>query len=106
MAGEDEFAAVEIALATAPGGLGEILLHPLDVEILHLLGEGAMGGLAQGRGGDGGQPVLRIPAGAPAHMGELAHELGAMAMDAGRELLEEGDDEIIADGDLIPQRRR
>ncbi len=105
MAGEDEFAAVEIAFLAAPGRLGSIVVHPLDIKILHRLGEGVVRE-ARARGGEGGEPVLRIPAGAPAHMGELAHELGAMAMDPRGELLEKGNDGIIADGDLVPQGGR
>ena len=97
VAGEDELAAVEIALPAAPRRCSVVVLHPLDVEILHRLGKGAVRRLAQRRGRNGGKPVFCIPARAPAHMGQLAHQPGAMAMQPGRELLEIGNDGIVGD---------
>ncbi len=78
----------------------------LKIEILHLLGDRAACRFAPGRGGHGRQPVLGIPAGAPAHMGELDHQRGAMGVDAVGEFAEIRDDAVIGDGDLVPGRGR
>ena len=74
-----------------------------DVLGLQLLGEGAVLQLADRRGGHGRQPVRHVPAGAPAHMGDLDHEGTAMGVDAGREL-QDGDDAVVADVDLAEGR--
>ena len=81
-----QLAAVEPAFLAAARGGGVVGDDARDVEILHLLGDGAAGGLAAGRGGDGRQPVLGVPAGAPAHMGELDHQRGAVARGCGRRI--------------------
>ena len=64
------------------------------------------GGLTPGRGRDRGKPVLGVPLGAPAHMGELDHQLAAVPVHAVGELAEEGDHRIVGDRDLVPGRGR
>ncbi len=97
---------VEAALLAAARGGGEVGDDPGDVLGFHLLRDGSARRLPPWRGGDGGQPVVRVPARAPAHVGELDHQPGAVAVDALGELLKVGNDGIVGDGDLIPGRRR
>jgi len=97
--GED-FRAVELAPLAANGGGGIGGDDALDVMPVHLAREGAVGGFPHGRGRHHGQPVAGVPGGAPAKMRDLADDPAVMPVDALRELLEIGDDRIVADVDL------
>ena len=98
--GEGQLDAVEPALLAAPRRLAEIMDDAAEVPVLHLLRERAVLRLAHPRGRHRHQPVAGVPARAAAHMGELAHQRGALAVDALGELLEIGQDAIVADVEL------
>ncbi len=95
---------VETALLGAAHRLGEGAADARHVLALHRLGDRAMRGLAFRGGGQGGQPMLDIPARAPSHVGELDHQRRPVAVDALGEGLEMRDDPVIGDRDLIPRR--
>ena len=77
--GAVDFEAVEVAFLAAPGRLAEGLDDPAEIPFLHLLGMGAMVGLAHPRRPDGGQPRIGLPLHLAADMGQLNHQLGAVA---------------------------
>ena len=103
--GED-FAAVEPAFAAAPGGIGKGACNPGDIPRRHLEGHRAMGGITDRAWRHGRQPVPRRPAGAPPHMGDLAHQAGTMAVNALGELAEQRNNAVVADIDLAVDRAR
>ena len=70
--------AIEAGFLHALGGIGIIADDAFDVPVFHFLREGAVGGLADGRGGDDGQPVGRVPYRAAAQMRQLDHHRRAM----------------------------
>ena len=100
--GED-LAAVQAALVAPPRRRGVGGDDPLDVLVLHGAGIAAVLGFAQARGADRGDPVVGMPDGAPAHVGDLADQRGAVPVDALRKRLEVGDDGIVADVDLAAE---
>ena len=104
--GGGQLEAVQAAFLAAAGGGGVVGDDAADVGVFHLLRDGAAGRLALGRRRHGRQPVLGVPPGAPAHVGELDHQRRTVPVDAVGELLEEGDDAVVGDGDLVPGRRR
>ncbi len=102
---EGELDPVEPALAAAPRRLAEVADDPGEVPVLHLLGEGAVLGLPHRRGRHGRQPVAGVPARAPAHVRDLAHEGRAMGVHALGELAEMGDDPVLAHVELAEGAR-
>ncbi len=75
-----EFETIEAGGLHAFGRIGIVLDDALDVPVLHLLWKGAVGGLADRRGGEDREPVGLVPRGAAAEMGELDHHRGAMVV--------------------------
>ncbi len=92
-----ELDAVEAGGLHALGGGGVVGDDALDVPVLGLLGEGAVGRLAHRRGRQHGQPVGLVPAGAAAEMGELDHHL-AVVLVAGVGELGEPRNDLVAIG--------
>ena len=78
--------AIHAAGLHALGRIAIVLDDPLDVPVLQLLGEGPVRGLPRMGGGDDGQPVALVPAGAAAEMGELDHDGRALLMHRVRQL--------------------
>ena len=106
MAVGEDFRAVELASLAADGS-GRIGGDDApDVMLVHLAREGAVGGFTHGRGCHDGKPVAGVPGGAPAQMRDLADDPAIMLVDALRELLEIGDDRVVAHIDLPEHRRR
>ena len=97
---EHQLDAVEAAFLAAPRGLAKGFYDAAEVPVLHLLWKRTVGMLARRRGRDQGQPVGGVPAVAPAHVGDLAHGRGAVAVHPLRELLEIGNHRIVVDRDL------
>ena len=81
MAAGQHLDAVEPALRQR-GRRAVSLDHAGDVVLVHLLGKAAVQRLADRRRRDGRQPVRGIGLAAPAQMRDLAHERGAMGVDA------------------------
>ena len=94
MAAGHGLAAVEPALLAAPGGGGVVGDDAVDVVPVHLAREVAMAAFADRGRRHGRQPVHRRRGGAPAEMRDLAHDRGAVAVDAPREGLQVGDDGV------------
>jgi hypothetical protein len=87
--------AVHPALAAAPCR-GAVGAHdPLDVMLLHRLGERAMGWLAHRRGGQHRQPVGPVPVGAAAEVSDLAHHSRAVRVHASGKDLEIVHDALV-----------
>ena len=76
----DDLAAVEAAVPAAAGAFGVGADGAGDVVVLHRLREGAVLALADRAGGDGRQPVGHVVDGAPAHVGDLAHDPAVVAL--------------------------
>ena len=102
----EQLRAVQPALLAAQRSIAERPHDPADVAPVHLLRKGAMRGLAHDRRRHGRQPVLHVPERAMAHMGDLAHDGAAVPMDPRGELLQHGDNGIVADIDLAEGGRR
>ena len=80
VAGMEDLEAVEPGLPHAPGRRGEVGDDPVDVELLHRLGERAVAGLPVAARGDDRQPVggeVRIPR---PEVGQLDHHRGAFGV--------------------------
>jgi len=90
-----ELDAVHAGGLHARGGGAVILDDTLDVPILHLLGKGAMGGLADHGRGEHGQPFLLVPVGATAKVGELDHHRRAVFVAGIGEPLQWRDDLVL-----------
>ena len=105
MAPGDDLDPVEAALLAAPGTGGVARQHPLDLVQLDRLRERAVLPLADRARGQGRQPVGDIVAGAPAHVGDLAHQRAVVPMDRVGELLEPGNDLVARGVDLTECRR-
>ena len=80
--------------------LGEVGHDARDVLLVHLPGEGPVQGLAHGRRADGWERRSRIGFAPPADMAHLAHQSGAVSVDALRKPLEMLDDAIVVQVDL------
>ena len=100
MAAGHGLAAVEPAFLAAHGGSGVVGDDAVDVVAVHLARDVAMAALADRGRRHGRQPVHRGRGGAPAEMRDLAHDRGAMAVDARREGLQVGDDGVARHVDL------
>ena len=100
MAAGKRLDAVEPALLAALRGIAIGADDPGDVVLVHLLGERAMGRLADHRRADRRQPIVGIGVPAAAEMGDLAHDRRAVTVDALGELLEIRDDRVGADVEL------
>ena len=92
--------AVETAFLAPRRSLGEVGHDTCDVVLVHLLGEGPVQRLAHGRRADGCQCSPRIRLAAPTHVAHLAHQCGAVGVDAPRKLLEMLDDALVVQVDL------
>ncbi len=92
--------AVEAAFLAAQRRRAIGLHHTANVVVLHLLGEGAVRRLAHHRRGNDRQPVVLVPVGAPAKMGDLAHHGAAMAVAAVRQGLKPRNDGVVPDMEI------
>ncbi len=90
-----ELDAVEAGRLHALGGGGVVGDDAVDVPVLRRLREGAVGRLAHRRGREDGQPVGRVPARAPAEVGELDHHRRAGLVAVVGEALQPGDDRVV-----------
>jgi hypothetical protein len=98
--------AVHGAVAAAPGG-GAVGAHDAaDVVLLDRLGKRAMRRLPDRGGGEHGQPVGSIPVGAPAEVSDLAHDRGAVGVDAVGERLQIPDDAVVEEMQIAERGRR
>ena len=104
VAGCDDLQPVEPGLAADPGGGGEITDNAQDIGFVHGARKAAMQNLAIGRRRDDGKPVAGIGVGAPAKMGDLRHQRGAMPVIEIGKLGKEGDD-VVVDDQLVEDRR-
>ena len=91
-------------------------LHPLrrvrvladdavEVPVLRLLGERAVGGLTHRRRGDDGQPVARVPRRPPAEVGELDHDGAVVLVHGVDELADPRHDRIVVGVEVAEGRR-
>ena len=87
------------------GRVGVSRDHPVEVPVLHRLGEGAVGGLADMGRRDDRQPVVLAPAGAAAEMGDLDHHRRALLVDVVGELLEPGHAFVLVEKDVAERLR-
>ena len=104
VAGCDDLQPVEPGLAADPGGGGEITDNAQDIGFVHGARKAAMQNLAIGRRRDDGKPVAGIGVGAPAEMGDLRHQRGAMPVIEIGKLGKEGND-VVVDDQLVEDRR-
>ena len=100
-----EFEPIEPAGLHPLGRVGVSLDHAGEVPILHRLGEGAVGGLADRRGRDDGQPVVLAPARAAAEMGDLDHHRGALVMDVVGQFLQPAHAFVLVEKDIAERLR-
>ena len=98
--------AVELPLPATRRRLGVVGDDPRDVVLVHLPGEGAVPGLAHRGRADGGEARARVVLAPPAQVAHLAHDPGAMGVDALREAPEVRDDAIVVEVELgrVPLR--
>ena len=96
---------VEAALLASPRSLAERSDDPADVGELHLLGERAVGRLADRRRRDRRQPVAVVRHRPAAHVGQLDHRRRAVCMHPVGELPEPRDDVVVARVQLAEDRR-
>ncbi len=101
-----EFDAIEAGGLHALRGRGILPDDPLDVPILDLLGNGAVGGLADGRGREDRQPVRLVPDGAAAEMGNLDHDRAAMFVAFVGQALHRRHDLVLVDMEVTEDCRR
>ena len=104
MARRDDLQTVEAGLAAVSGSGGEITDDAQDVGLVHGARKAAMQNLAIGRRRDDGKPVARVGVGAPAEMGDLRHQRGAVPVIEVGKLGKEGDD-VVVDDQLVEDRR-
>ncbi len=78
----------------------------LDVPVLGRLREGAVRRLAHRRGCEHRQPVGRVPAGAPAQVGDLDHHRGARLVAVVGEAPQPGHDLVLVGVQVAEGRRR
>ena len=97
-------APVQTSFPTTHGGVGKGANDAGDVPCRHLARHRTVRRIADDAGSHGRQPVPRRPAGAPPHVGELAHQTGAVPVHASGEGPEHGDDRVVADVDLAVDR--
>ena len=100
-----QFDAVEPAGLAAQRGAHVVVDDPVEVPLLGLLGEGAVGRLAHRRGRDGRQPVAGVVRGAPPEVGHLDHHGGAVFVDVVGELAEPRDDLVLVEVQVAEGRR-
>ena len=95
-----QFEAVQPAFGHPSRCLRVVGDDPVDVPVLGLLREGAVGGLAVPARVHQRQPVAGEIRGPGAQMGHLDHDLGAEVMDLVRELPQPGNDLVRAEVDV------
>ena len=78
MAGGDDLQPVEAAFLADMGGGGEIIDNSQDVGLVHGAREPPVKHFTVRRRGNDGKPVARGGVGAPAKMGDLRHQCGAV----------------------------
>ena len=89
----------------ALGGVGVLADDALDVPLLGDLGDVAVRGLADRRGGHDREPVVLAPPGAAAEMGDLDHAGRAVLVHLVGEPADPGDDLVLV-GVQVAERRR
>ena len=92
--------AIEPAFPASPRRIAKVPDNVRDFTRGQDIGNGMVGRVAERRRSPGRQPVAGIPGGAAAHVGDLAHQARAMAVNAARELPERRNHPIVADIDL------
>ena len=92
--------AVEPAVPAPHRGAGVVGDDPLDVVLVHLPGKRPMQGLAHGRRSDGREPGAGVGLAAAAYVGDLAHQMCAVGVDALGEPPEVLDDALVVQVDL------
>ena len=105
MAPGDHLDPVEPAFLAPPRAGGVALEHALDLVQLDRLRERAVLPLADRARRQGRQPVGDVVAGAPPHVGDLAHQRAVVPVHGVGQLLEPRDDRVAGGVDL-PERRR
>ena len=100
-----EFDAIEPAGLRPLGRVGVSRDHPVEVPVLHRLGEGAMGGLAHMGRGDDGQPIVLAPARAAAEMGDLDHHRRALLVHVVGQLLQPRHAFVLVEKDVAERLR-
>ncbi len=101
-----ELDAIQSRSLHALGGRGILPDDPLDVPILDLLGNGTVGGFADGRGREDRQPVRLVPDGAAAEMGDLDHDRAAMLVAFVGQTLHRRHDLVLVDVEVAEDCRR
>ena len=104
--GERELHAVQAALAAAAGRVPERAHHHGDLLGLDLVRHLAMHLLRDLRGRQQHVHLLHVGLGAPAHVGELAHDPAIMAMHGVRDAAIARDHRIVVIGDHVPRAGR
>ena|ERR1700716_2977082 len=99
------FDAVQPALLAAQGGARIGLHHPVDVMLVHLLGNAAVQRLAYWRRADSGEPITRVGVTATTKMGDLTHQRRAELVHTDAEALKMRDDLITANVELAKNVR-
>ena len=91
---------IEPAFPAPPRRIAKVPDNARDLTRGQGIGNRMVGRVAERRRPSGRQPVTGIPGGATTHVGDLAHQARAMAVNAAREFPERRNHPVVADIDL------